>query len=173
MRHLPITALALAAAALLAGPSCSRRPGSGAPKETTQQTQAAPADGEATNNDTTTMNVQEMTAEMFRQRVMDYVESPNEWRFKGERPVLIDFYATWCGPCKMMSPIVEEMAQKYAGRLDVYKVDIDQEQELAAVFGVQSIPTFLFIPADGQPQRAVGAMSRSEFGQAVATVLHP
>ena len=113
----------------------------------------------------------QMTAEMFRERVMDYVANPNEWKFKGQKPALIDFYATWCGPCKMMSPIVDEMAEKYAGQIDVYKVDVDQEEELAGLFGIRSIPTILFIPMEGQPQSAVGAMGKADFENAVKQVL--
>lgn len=117
------------------------------------------------------MIVQEMNAEMFRQRVTDYVSTPNEWNFKGDKPAIIDFYATWCGPCKMMSPIVDEMAEKYSGKIDVYKVDIDRQEELAALFGIRSIPTFVFIPADSLPQKSIGAMSKVQFEDAIRSVL--
>ena len=113
----------------------------------------------------------ELTKEEFKKRVMDYEANPREWKFEGDKPALIDFYATWCGPCKMTSPIVEELATEYAGKVDVYKVDVDQEQELAGLFGVQSIPTFLFIPKDGKPQKAVGAMGKGQFEQAIKDIL--
>ena len=99
----------------------------------------------------------------FRNKVMDFVAHPNEWVYSGTRPVVIDFYATWCRPCKMMSPIVEEMAKSYSGKVDFYKVDIDKEQELAQVFGIQSIPIFLFVPVKGQPTVQMGAMGKQEF----------
>jgi len=116
------------------------------------------------------MNVQELTAETFKQKVMNYDIHPNEWIFEGSRPAIIDFYATWCGPCKQTAPIVEKLAEDYAGRIDVYKVDVDQQQELAAFFGGQSIPTILFIPKEGTPQRVSGAMPRSGFDEAIKQV---
>ena len=116
------------------------------------------------------MNVQELTAETFKQKVMNYDIHPNEWIFEGSRPAIIDFYATWCGPCKQTAPIVEKLAEDYAGRIDVYKVDVDQQQELAAFFGVQSIPTILFMPKEGTPQRVSGAMPRSGFDEAIKQV---
>ena len=88
-----------------------------------------------------------------------------------EQPTLVDFFATWCGPCKMMAPIVEEMAKAYAGKVDFYKVDIDKEQELAQTFGIQSIPTFLFIPVKGKPSAQMGAMQKADFEEMVKTVL--
>ena len=94
-----------------------------------------------TQQNTKKMNVQELTAETFKQKVMNYDIHPNEWIFEGSRPAIIDFYATWCGPCKQTAPIVEQVAADYAGQIDVYKVDVDQQQELAALFGVESIPT--------------------------------
>ena len=116
------------------------------------------------------MNVQELTAETFKRKVMNYDIHPNAWIFEGSRPAIIDFYATWCGPCKQTAPIVEKLAEDYAGRIDVYKVDVDQQQELAAFFGVQSIPTILFIPKEGTPQRVSGAMPRSGFDEAIKQV---
>ncbi|MGI6232067.1 MAG: thioredoxin [Prevotella sp.] len=120
---------------------------------------------------TTTMNVKELTTADFKRLVMNYELHPKEWIFEGDKPALIDFYATWCGPCKATAPIVEEMAEKYNGKIDVYKVDVDQQEELAAVFGIRSIPTLLFIPKDGNPQMQVGAMSRSQMDEAIQKVL--
>lgn len=104
--------------------------------------------------------VSEMTAEMFKDRVMDYSQNPKEWSYKGERPMVIDFYATWCGPCKATAPVVAQLADELAGKVDFYKVDVDQQEELAAVFGIRSIPSILFIPKEGKPQMQVGAMDK-------------
>jgi thioredoxin len=83
----------------------------------------------------------------------------------------VDFYADWCGPCKMVAPILEELAQEYSGKVHIYKVDTEQEQELASVFGIQSIPSLLFIPKEGQPQMAKGALPKDSFKQAIKDVL--
>lgn len=112
-----------------------------------------------------------LTASDFRRLVMDYESHPQEWVYEGKRPAVIDFYATWCRPCKMMSPIVEEMAGTYAGKVDFYKVDIDKERELADVFGIQSIPTFLFIPVKGNPSVQMGAMQKEDFEKAIIEML--
>lgn len=112
-----------------------------------------------------------LTASDFRRLVMDYESHPQEWVYEGKRPAVIDFYATWCRPCKMMSPIVEEMAGTYAGKVDFYKVDIDTERELADVFGIQSIPTFLFIPVKGNPSVQMWAMQKEDFEKAISETL--
>ncbi|MGI6222940.1 MAG: thioredoxin [Prevotella sp.] len=117
-----------------------------------------------------TMKVKELTTEEFKNKVMNYEKHPNEWVFEGERPVIIDFYATWCGPCKMTAPIVEQIADKYDGKVDVYKVDVDKEQQLAAMFGIQSIPSLLFIPMKEKPQMSVGAMSFGQLDSAVTDI---
>ena len=111
--------------------------------------------------------VHSLTASEFRKKIMDYESHPEEWVFAGSRPAVIDFYTTWCGPCKMMAPVVESLAQKYAGKVDFYKVDIDQESELAAVFGIRSIPTFLFIPMKGNPTIQMGAMQKEDFEEII------
>jgi len=92
----------------------------------------------------------------FLKLVMDYEKNPDTWNFQGEIPCIIDFYADWCAPCRITSPILEEMARKYSGKINVYKVDIEKERELAAIFGVQSIPTFLFCPMEGNPTISSG-----------------
>lgn len=115
--------------------------------------------------------VRELSAEEFKQLVMNYELHPQEWVYEGKRPALIDFYATWCGPCKAMAPVVEDIAEKYAGKIDVYKVDVDKEEELAALFGIQSIPSLLLVPMEGKPQMSVGALGRQELDKAVQTVL--
>ena len=115
--------------------------------------------------------VQVLTASDFRKKIMDYESHPDEWVFAGSRPAIIDFYATWCGPCKMMAPMVESLAGKYAGKIDFYKVDIDQEPELASVFGIRSIPTFLFIPLKGNPTMQMGAMQKEDFEEIIGKVM--
>jgi thioredoxin len=98
----------------------------------------------------------------FLDQIMDYEKNPNEWIYKGELPGLIDFYADWCRPCKITSPILEDLAVEYAGKIKVYKIDIQVEKELAAVFGIQSIPTFLFIPKGNQPVMSSGIAQTPE-----------
>lgn len=115
--------------------------------------------------------VTEMTTQMFKDRIMDYEQQQKEWIYKGQRPAVIDFYATWCGPCKATAPVVAALAEKYDGKVDFYKVDVDQQEELAAVFGIRSIPTLLFIPVKGNPQMQVGAMNQQQMEQAVSGIL--
>lgn len=103
-----------------------------------------------------------ITKAEFLSLVMDYEKNPEAWSFRGSRPCLVDFYADWCAPCKMTSPILEELAKEYAGRVDIYKVDVDQERELASVFGVSSIPTFLFCPMKGNPTLSSGIAGTAE-----------
>ena len=119
---------------------------------------------------TETAKVQYLTTSDFRKKIMDYESHPDEWVFAGSRPAIIDFYATWCGPCKMMAPMVESLAGKYAGKVDFYKVDIDQEPELASVFGIRSIPTFLFIPMKGNPTMQMGAMQKEDFEELIGKI---
>ena len=96
-----------------------------------------------------------LTKEEFKQKVMNY-EINKEWKFEGDLPCIVDFYADWCGPCRIASPILEEIAQEYKGRINVYKVDIQKDQELATVFGVQGIPAFLYCPKEGGPRMSSG-----------------
>ncbi|MCH3969332.1 MAG: thioredoxin [Prevotella sp.] len=117
------------------------------------------------------MKVTELTADEFKDKVMDYEKNPTVWKFKGDKPAIIDFYATWCGPCKATAPVVEDIANEYAGKIDVYKVDVDQQEKLAALFGIQSIPTILFIPKEGVPKKSVGAMMKSQFEDVIRTEL--
>lgn len=114
--------------------------------------------------------VEHLTVETFKEKVMDF-EKEQEWSFKGERPAIIDFYADWCGPCKMLSPIFEKLSGEYEGKVDFYKVDTEAEQLLASVFGISSIPSILFIPLGTQPQMAQGALPETALKQAIADVL--
>ncbi len=114
--------------------------------------------------------VETLTTQDFKEKVFNYDES-QQWNYKGDLPCIIDFYADWCGPCKMVEPILEELAKEYEGKLRVYRVNTDQEQELAGVFGIRSIPSLLFVPLNEQPQMAVGALPKDAFKQAIKEVL--
>lgn len=109
----------------------------------------------------------------FLNKVANYETSPSEWKFLGERPAIIDFYTTWCGPCKMLSPVLEELAAEYAGKIDIYKINVEEEEELAGVFGVRSVPTLLFVPMEGAPQMAQGALPKNVLQEAIRNVLLP
>lgn len=94
---------------------------------------------------------EKLTKALFIQKVWDYTKSPNDWKYLGSKPAIVDFYADWCGPCKIASPILDEIGSEYAGKIQVYKINTDQERELAQVFGITGIPAFLYIPAQGKP----------------------
>nr|WP_320039730.1 thioredoxin [uncultured Bacteroides sp.] len=112
-----------------------------------------------------------LTKDEFLARVADYNESPDEWKYLGDKPAIIDFYASWCGPCKVIAPILEELAVEYSGKIYIYKVNTEEEEELASVFGIRSIPSLLFVPMYGSPQMAQGAMPKSAFRDAIEKVL--
>ena len=114
--------------------------------------------------------VEHLTKETFLNKIFNY-EKNKEWKFEGEKPCIIDFYADWCSACKMVAPVLEELAKDFDGKLDVFKVDTEEEQELASVFGIRSIPSFLFVPAEGQPQMAMGALPKETFIKAFKDVL--
>jgi thioredoxin 1 len=114
--------------------------------------------------------VEHLTKETFLEKVFNY-EKNKEWKFEGKKPCLIDFYADWCGPCKIVAPVLEELAEEFDDKIDVFKVNTEEELELASVFGIRSIPSFLFVPADGQPQMAMGALPRETFIKAFKDVL--
>jgi thioredoxin 1 len=116
------------------------------------------------------MMVEHLTKESFLSKVFDY-EKNKEWKFEGEKPCIIDFYADWCGPCKIVSPVLEELAKDFDGKIDVFKVNTEEEQELSSVFGIRSIPSFLFVPSEGQPQMAMGALPKDTFIKAFKDVL--
>src|SRR5664279_4746837 len=114
--------------------------------------------------------VEHLTVESFKKKVYDF-EASKEWKFSGSRPCIIDFYADWCGPCKMVAPVLETLAEEYKGKVDIYKVNTENEQALAQMFGIQSIPSILFVPASGQPQMSLGALPKKGFEDAISTVL--
>ncbi|MBO7288180.1 MAG: thioredoxin [Bacteroidales bacterium] len=103
-----------------------------------------------------------ITKEEFLKKVMDYESNPTEWKYKGDKPAIIDFYASWCGPCKMLAPVLDELAKEYDGKVYIYKVDTEVEEELSQVFGIRSIPTMLFVPMEGKPMMTQGALPKSE-----------
>lgn len=113
--------------------------------------------------------MENLTAETFKEKVFDFAQE-KEWSFKGEKPAIIDFYADWCAPCKTIAPILEELSKEYEN-IEFYKVNTEEQPELAAVFAIQSIPSILFIPVDGQPQMALGALPKETFKQAINELL--
>jgi thioredoxin 1 len=107
-----------------------------------------------------------LTKDTFLKEVFDF-ESNKEWKFEGKIPAVIDFYADWCQPCKMVAPIIEELSVEYEGKVNFYKIDTEDQQELAGAFGIQSIPSLLFIPVDGKPQMAAGALPKESFVEVI------
>jgi len=107
-----------------------------------------------------------LTKETFLKKVFNY-ENNKEWKFEGDLPCVIDFWAPWCGPCKVVGPVIEELSEEYKGKVNFYKVNTDEEQELGGAFGIKSIPSLLFVPKDGQPQMAVGALPKETLKKVV------
>lgn len=119
------------------------------------------------------MSTIQLTTEKFKQDIFNY-ENSQDWKYEDDVPAIIDFYADWCGPCKMVAPILEELANEYAGKLKIYKVDTEVEQELSAVFGIRSIPSILFIPTGGkQPMMQAGALPKQSLKQIIEKELLP
>lgn len=116
-------------------------------------------------------SVIQLTNAVFLDKVYDYKKDPKKWSFKGDKPCIIDFYADWCRPCKMVAPIMDELSEKYKGQVVIYRVNVDQERELAQFFGIQSIPTVFFCPANGDPQMAQGALPKESYEKAITEVL--
>lgn len=137
--------LLMALAAAMLTPACGNNTG----KETKTEVQESAA---------VQANVTHLTKADFLTKVYNYEKNPKEWKYEGDKPAIVDFYATWCGPCKAIAPVLEKLAAEYKGKIVVYKIDTDKEPELSAAFGIRSIPTLLFIPAKGTPQVAQGAL---------------
>ena len=112
-----------------------------------------------------------LTKAEFITKVANFEANPSEWKYLGDKPCIIDFYATWCGPCKMVAPIMEELAKEYDGKIAIYKVDVDAEPEIAAAYGIQSIPTIFFCPMNGTPQITQGAIPKESFTKVITEVL--
>ncbi len=111
-----------------------------------------------------------LTKDTFLKKVFNF-EKNKEWIFEGKKPAVIDFYADWCGPCKMLAPILEQLSEEYGDKIDIYKIDTEAEQELSAAFGIRSIPSMLFCPTEGEPQMANGALPKQELERIIADVL--
>ena len=111
-----------------------------------------------------------LTNQTFKEKIFNY-EKGKEWKFEGELPCIIDFYADWCGPCKMVSPILGSLSEEYNGKINIYKIDTDKEVELSSIFGIRSFPSLLFIPKNGTPQMAMGAMPKESFVKLINNVL--
>lgn len=108
-----------------------------------------------------------LDAASFKQLVMDYESNPREWIYEGDKPSIIDFYADWCKPCRIIAPIMEELAAEYKGKINIYKIDTEAHRDLAAVFGIQSLPTVLFVPMQGKPSAQMGAMDKAAYKQII------
>lgn len=113
----------------------------------------------------------QMDKQMFLDNIFDYTSGYTDWKYKGEKPAVIDFYATWCGPCRIVAPLLKSLAKEYKDQIIVYKVDTDKQKELSADMGIQSLPTIIFIPKTGQPQIIVGAANKATFRKAIEEVL--
>ena len=117
------------------------------------------------------MALEHLTEATFKEKVFNY-DLNKEWKYEGKRPAIIDFYADWCAPCKMVAPILEELKAEYGDKLEIFKVNTEEERNLSSVFGIQSIPSLLFVPLDGQPQMAMGALPKETFMKAIDEVLN-
>lgn len=113
--------------------------------------------------------MEHLTKESFKTKIFDYSKG-QEWKFEGSRPAIVDFYADWCGPCKMLAPVLEEVAKAYEGKVDVYKVDTEAQPELAGLFGIRSIPSVLFVPMAGEPAMNAGFIPRDGFDRAISEI---
>jgi thioredoxin len=107
-----------------------------------------------------------LTKQTFVEKVYDFENNP-EWKYEGELPCVIDFWAPWCGPCRAVGPVIDELSKEYAGKVNFYKINTDEEQELAGAFGIRSIPSLLFVPKTGQPKMAVGALPKESMKEAI------
>ncbi len=136
--------------------------------ESNQETNTTKTENSMTTTKAKTIH---LTRADFLTKVANFEENPDQWVYLGDKPCIIDFYADWCGPCKMIAPILEELAEEYDGEIYIYKVDTEAEQQLAAEFGIRSIPSLLFVPMDEAPQMAQGALPKDAFKQAIDEVL--
>jgi thioredoxin 1 len=134
---------------------------------------ACSSDGNNDKNQTVLAEgqVNKLTTESFQQLIWDYKANPNEWVFHGDQPVIIDFYADWCRPCKMVAPILDDLSKEYKGKIRIYKVNTDEQRELSTLFNITSIPAVLFVPKSGKPQMSFGAMPREGFNDMITRVL--
>lgn len=147
--------------------------GAGRPAEEqgVEMTGAVRPDEETAAKEKPTTRVVHITKADFLKKVYDFEKNPDEWKYLGSQPAIVDFYADWCGPCRQLSPVLDELAKEYSGKLTIYKVNVDKERGLATFFGIRSIPTLLFIPMKGKPQRSLGALSKTELKGIIKDVL--
>lgn len=117
------------------------------------------------------MKTIQLTKTEFLKKVVDFEKDASDWKYLGDKPAIIDFYADWCGPCKMVAPVLEELAAEYEGKIYIYKVDTEAELELASIFGIRSIPSILFIPMNDKPQMSQGALPKNVLKDAIENVL--
>ena len=136
-----------------------------------EMTGAVRPDEETAAKEKPTTKVVHITKADFLKKVYDFEKNPDEWKYLGPQPAIVDFYADWCGPCRQLSPVLDELAKEYSGKLTIYKVNVDNERGLATFFGIRSIPTLLFIPMKGKPQRSLGALSKTELKGIIKDVL--
>lgn len=136
-----------------------------------EMTGAARPDEETAAKEKPTTKVVHITKADFLKKIYDFEKNPDEWKYLGSQPAIVDFYADWCGPCRQLSPVLDELAKEYSGKLTIYKVNVDNERGLATFFGIRSIPTLLFIPMKGKPQRSLGALSKTELKGIIKDVL--
>jgi len=154
-----LTMFVLAAVLSLTSTSCNgQKKNTAKEKETTKK---------ETVKKETKMNTIKLNKADFLAKVVNYETNPGEWKYLGDKPAIIDFYADWCGPCRAVAPVLEELAAEYADKIYIYKIDTDKEQELAGLFGIRSIPSILFIPMKDKPQMAQGALPKSEIKKAI------
>jgi len=113
----------------------------------------------------------QMDKAMFIEKVFNFEENPNDWKYRGDKPCIIDFYADWCGPCKKVAPVMAQLADQYKDQIVIYKVDTDKERELAQIFNIRSIPSILYCPAEGKPQMTMGALPKAEFEKMIKELL--
>ncbi|OQX75311.1 MAG: thioredoxin [Bacteroidetes bacterium 4484_249] len=114
-----------------------------------------------------TVKPEHLTVESFKEKIFNYEKNPDNWVFEGDKPCMVDFYADWCKPCKLIAPIMEELANEYKGQINIYKVNTEHQRELSRVFGIRSIPAVMFIPMDGKPQMSTGALPKENFKQVI------
>ena len=157
----------------LAGEQKAELSGAGRPAEeqSVEMTGAVRPDEETAAKEKPTTKVVHITKADFLKKVYDFEKNPDEWKYLGSQPAIVDFYADWCGPCRQLSPVLDELAKEYSGKLIIYKVNVDNERGLATFFGIRSIPTLLFIPMKGKPQRSLGALSKTELKGIIKDVL--
>lgn len=140
-------------------------------EQSVEMTGAVRPDEETAAKEKPTTRVVHITKADFLKNVYDFEKNPDEWKYLGSQPAIVDFYADWCGPCRQLSPVLDELAKEYSGKLTIYKVNVDNERGLATFFGIRSIPTLLFIPMKGKPQRSLGALSKTELKGIIKDVL--